>query len=737
MREDSSAAYGELSVIDASSPLEGVLEGTSFGRYQLLELLGRGGMGEVWRARDTATDRIVAVKVLPAHLAQDRTFQQRFRREAHAAAQLTEPHVVPIHSYGEIDGRLYVDMRLIEGRDLQSILRDGPLNPGRAVMIVEQIAKALQAAHNVGLVHRDVKPSNILVAEYDFAYLIDFGIARGADQTGLTSANSMIGTWHYMAPERFGTEGADSRADVYALACVLHECLTGSPPFPGESLEQQIRGHLTLPPPRPSTAARGVPPTFDAVIARGMAKDTGQRYRTTLELASAARSAATTPVPRPPAPPPSEPPTQRLTAPPPTATGPVASTQWQSPTQRLEQMPTRRQPPVPPEPPSTYRAARPGDSGQPPPSGPVPSAAEESEPAKPSNKRRIALIGAVLSAIVLVVATTVLWVGADDKAGTQEIFLEQAAATGQNPFTPPATIPQPPPTKPGSDPAGAPAAGGEVRPTDGDEPGLYGGTRNLSSCDPEKMITYLAQNPDKARAWAGVFQITPEQIPAYIRDLTPIVLRTDTRVTNHGFQNGQATPFQSVLQAGTAVMVDKFGIPRVRCACGNPLLEPIAVSSAAYTNEKWAAFSPESLSLVRPSANPIETFVLYDPATGAYFGRPRGGTGANDIDDPRLAPAVAPPPPASAPAPPPPATRAPTYTGTRQSPAPAPSATEAPPPTTTWTPTTTTWTPTTTYPPTTTMAPTTTYTPPPTTYNPPTTTYAPTTTYEQTFVPPR
>ena len=226
-------------------------------------------------------------------------------------------------------------------------------------------------------------------------------------------------------------------------------------------------------------------------------------------------------------------------------------------------------------------------------------------------------------------------VGRDEKAGTQEIFLEPAAATGQNPFTPPASIPQPPAINPGSDPAGAPASGGEVRPTNGEEPGLYGGTRNLSSCDPEQMITYLGQTPDKARAWASVFKITTDQIPAYIRDLTPVVLRTDTRVTNHGFENGQATPFQSVLQAGTAVLVDKLGVPRVRCACGNPLLEPVAVSSAVYSNEQWAKFSPESLSLVRASSTPIATFVLYDAATGTYFGRPRGGNGANDVDDPR------------------------------------------------------------------------------------------------------
>lgn len=156
------------------------MEGTPFGRYRLVELLGRGGMGEVWRAYDTAIDRVVALKVLPDNFAHDQVFQERFRREAKAAAGLDEPHVVPIHDFGEIDGRLFVTMRLIKGRDLQDLLRDGPLLPVRAVAIVEQIASALHAAHEVGLVHRDVKPSNILIAKNDFAYLIDFGIARAA-----------------------------------------------------------------------------------------------------------------------------------------------------------------------------------------------------------------------------------------------------------------------------------------------------------------------------------------------------------------------------------------------------------------------------------------------------------------------------------------------------------------------------------------------------------------------------
>jgi serine/threonine-protein kinase len=276
------------------------VEGTPFGRYRLIELLGRGGMGEVWKAFDTATQRVVAVKVLPPQLAADPTFEQRFRREAYTAAGLSDPHVVPIHNFGEIDGRLYVDMRLIEGQDLEHVLVGGPLDPGRAVEIIEQVASALHSAHRAGLVHRDVKPSNILLGEDDFAYLIDFGIARGADETGLTGTGNVVGTWPYMAPERFTTGRSDTRSDIYALTCVLYECLTSSRPFPGSSVEQQIAGHLTAPPPRPSVSRPGVSPQLDAVIAAGMAKDPDERYGTTIELARAARSAITTSVPKPP-----------------------------------------------------------------------------------------------------------------------------------------------------------------------------------------------------------------------------------------------------------------------------------------------------------------------------------------------------------------------------------------------------------------------------------------------------
>lgn len=275
------------------------MDGTPFGRYRLLGLLGAGGMGQVYRAYDTETDRVVALKVLAQHLAHDPKYRERFRREAHAAARLSEPHVIPIHDYGEIDGRLYLDMRLVEGHDITVLLSTGPIAKDTAVEYIRQIGSALDAAHRAGLVHRDVKPSNILVTAGDFAYLIDFGIAVGSGDSSLTTTGAAIGSFAYTAPERLLHGACDARSDVYSLTCVLYQCLTGSQPFPGDSVEQQITAHLNAPPPRPSASA-AVPATFDAVIGRGMAKNPEDRYRTAGDLATAARAALdATPTPTP------------------------------------------------------------------------------------------------------------------------------------------------------------------------------------------------------------------------------------------------------------------------------------------------------------------------------------------------------------------------------------------------------------------------------------------------------
>ncbi|MGA8545915.1 MAG: serine/threonine-protein kinase, partial [Mycobacterium sp.] len=262
-----------------------------------MRLLGRGGMGDVYEAEDTRKGRVVALKLISPQFSDDPMFRTRMQREAGAAGRLTEPHVVPIHDYGQINGQLYLDMRLIDGANLATVLkRSGPMSPPRAVAIVRQVASALDAAHANGVTHRDVKPENILITGDDFAYLVDFGIARSNSDQGITQTGMAMGTYKYMAPERFSGNEVTYRSDIYALACVLGECLTGSPPFRADSIERLVAAHLMEPPPRPSQLGPGpIPAALDQVIARGMAKNPEERYRTAGELANAALDALTAP----------------------------------------------------------------------------------------------------------------------------------------------------------------------------------------------------------------------------------------------------------------------------------------------------------------------------------------------------------------------------------------------------------------------------------------------------------
>jgi serine/threonine-protein kinase len=254
-------------------------------------------MGEVYRAYDTRRERVVALKLLRPEVAADPGYRARFQRESRIAARLREPHVIPVHDFGEIDGVLYIDMRLVEGPSLRDVLdANGALAPRRTVSIVGQVAKALDAAHANDLAHRDVKPENVLMTADAFAYLVDFGIAYGGGEASVTKANLIMGSCAYIAPERLKGEPGGPAADVYSLTCLLYECLTGRAPFEGDA-QQVMNAHLVLPTPRPSLEQAGISPAFDDVIARGMAKDPADRYASAGAMAAAATSAAQAAVP--------------------------------------------------------------------------------------------------------------------------------------------------------------------------------------------------------------------------------------------------------------------------------------------------------------------------------------------------------------------------------------------------------------------------------------------------------
>ncbi|SES07148.1 serine/threonine protein kinase [Lentzea xinjiangensis] len=385
----------------------------TFGPYRIEQLLGRGGMGEVHRAYDTAHDRFVALKRLSPGYHDDEEYRARFSREARIVARLREPHVIPIHAYGEIDGRLYLDMRLVEGSDLSDVIGEATIEPARAVRIVEQVASALDAAHADGLVHRDVKPSNILMTSGDFVYLVDFGIARSVSPsvTGLTASGSVVGTLDYMAPERFESGPVDGRADVYALACVLFACLSGRRPFTADGTAAQIWAHLNEAPPKASPLNPAVPVALDDVIAKGMAKNPADRYATAGAFARAAARALTAPAraippggPLPPGPSPlASPPggMPRLTA-----SGPQGRPQLPAPMAPGAQY-------GPPTPPAFPRV----------PTGPAP--ARPSQPVHPQAHpptrsgaaSRAALVGGVLAVVVGIVVTVLIVTNGDRSFG--------------------------------------------------------------------------------------------------------------------------------------------------------------------------------------------------------------------------------------------------------------------------------------------------------------------------------
>jgi hypothetical protein len=277
--------------------------GAEFAGCRIEAVAGRGGMGVVYRATQVGLDRLVALKVIAPDLALDDAFRARFQREARLAASIEHPNVLPVYEAGERDGVLFLTTRYVEGTDLRALLRrDGPLDPARAAEVLVPVALALNAAHQRGLVHRDVKPANVLIAapgdaEHEHVYLTDFGIARGegtaAGEMTVTRTGAFVGTLDYMAPERMTGERGDARSDIYAFGCMLFQALSGRVPFPREQDVARIHAHVNDPFPTLLEVRPDVPPAIDAVAQRACAKNPDDRFASAGALARALGAAGT------------------------------------------------------------------------------------------------------------------------------------------------------------------------------------------------------------------------------------------------------------------------------------------------------------------------------------------------------------------------------------------------------------------------------------------------------------
>jgi hypothetical protein len=269
--------------------------GSVFAGYRIESLLDRGGMGVVYKAVDVDLERTVALKIIAPEHTQDATAVARFKAEARLAASLEHPNIVPIHRGGEEDGILYLAMRFVPGTNLRHVIDRGPMNLPRIARILTDVGDALDAAHALGLVHRDVKPANILVSgepEHEHVYLTDFGLTKRLGSVGaLTRTGSWVGTPDYVAPEQIQGHNVDCRADIYSLGCVLYEMLTGDVAYPKDTDVAKLWAHVADPPPRPSGLRPDLVPAFDEVVARATAKDPEDRYSTAGDLATAVRRA--------------------------------------------------------------------------------------------------------------------------------------------------------------------------------------------------------------------------------------------------------------------------------------------------------------------------------------------------------------------------------------------------------------------------------------------------------------
>jgi serine/threonine protein kinase len=623
---------------------------TYIGRYRSERVVGSGAFATVWLAEDETLAAPVAIKVLAENWAHDDEVRQRFLEEARILWRADSDHIVRIHNVDQLpDGRPYFVMDFADRGTLQDRMRGRIQSGGRysveeAVAISLAIADGLKVAHGLGVVHRDLKPANIMFQSVpahlgdsrdEKLILTDFGMAKSvARARGTTIAT---GTPYYMAPEQ--TEGrADERSDIYSAGVVLYELLAGRVPYPYDSPGRLFAAQVAEPP-TPITSLRDdVPPALADTLNHALASDPDKRWPTADAWAGALEAAAKGEPTTPPVPLPGVDPDVLKTM------GPAEIAAVRA---AAEEPPPAGAAPVPPAAApaaAAAAAATPPPSAPPPAPPPPPSSGDEG---RRKRKRALAIGGPVaLVALGVVAAVLAIVLTGAKNADAKTLTLDPIAALGTNPFTasvvPPknastANLPVPkniPAQLLGSSTAttisntdlkaklgpiytallanlnpamGAlsglklPLSNGLKNTTDdrpriftGSAPGLYGGTQLLTVCDKKQMIAFLLRNEDKLRAWAAVQGISPSAVPAYISQLTDVVLQFDTRVTNHGYDpaNLKAYSIDEVLQRGTAVLIDQYGIPRARCYCGNPLTPPLPLAkNPKIVGTRWPGFS--------------------------------------------------------------------------------------------------------------------------------------------------
>lgn len=640
-----------------------------FGRYVGERVLGSGTFATVWLARDETLDSYVAVKVLAENWARDPAVRERFVNEARVLRAADSEYVMRILTIDELgNGQPYLVMEYADRGSLADRIEQRrtsgqPFTVDEVVALAHNVAAGIGVIHRLGVIHRDIKPGNIMfrsvpahrrVDRDEQVVLADLGVAKSFQGGGTTIAT---GTPYYMAPEQ-ASGHVGFQSDLFSLTVILYELLAGQVPFPYESVGQiiaaQLRGSFT-----PLDQVRAdVPAPLAAFVARNLDSDPARRSPSIDEWVRelyAARAGAVVPQP---------------------AAAPVAAT---DPGLTLG--------------PEEFLAATGGAGTRP----PVPVAPYPAPGPEPRRRRRRGLIllgTGLVAALAATVAGVVLFTGDDEADGAgREVFLEPVSSLGTDPFSddivrassavddltelteeareaargllaslevPPGELPAI--DLPDFDLAALATAGGDddddpggVVNLAGLTPGLYGGTNLLSVCDKDLLASFLSANADKAAAWAAVLGIDVDEIGPYIDSLTDVILQVDTRVTNHGFTNGVANAIDSVLQAGTAVLVDRFGVPVVRCKCGNPLLPPRPLDAdVTIIGDPWPGFDLD-VTVVISATDPVVDFSLDDLLSDDVITRPPGTKPVPPAPTPTPTPevtAVAPTPTAQATAPP-------------------------------------------------------------------------------------